>query len=366
MSAILYGYLFIHSLSAQNLLNNPESVVFDSLNNRYLVSNWGDGAIVQIDTIGVQSYFTTALQNLFNLAGMYIFGDTLLVAAGNAPGAGILGFNINDADSLFYIPIPEIGLPNDITSDSQGDIYVTDYWGDKLYKIVNHIPSIFVVQGILHDPNGILYDQQNNRLLVLSVTGSGSPILAVGIEDSSVSTVVLTQLMGTDGITEDKAGRIYVSEWTNDKIYRYENTFSNPPEIFSIGHNDPADIYFDRINDLIVVPNFSSHSVDFIPVDPSQVDMNQKPSLNQYKLMQNFPNPFNPGTKISFQIPVQDFITLKIYDSLGNELETLVNEEKPAGKYELNFNATALASGMYFYRIIVGDYSDTKKCVLIK
>ena len=270
-SIIFFICLLNVSSNAQNLLNNPESVVFDYVRNRYLVSNWSDGAIVQIDS-GVQSYFSTALQNKYNVAGLYIWGDTLLAASGdtlniNTTGKGLTGFNLKTGGIIFHIPVSGIGLPNDITSDENGNIYLTDYWDDKLYKIQNHIPSIYVSKGVLEYPNGITYDRDNNRLLLLSVGGSGAPVLSVDLEDSSVTVVVNTELIGTDGIVMDQTGRIYISEWTNDKIYTYDGDFNNPPVIFSNGHNDPADIYYDEINNLIAVPNFSANTVDFIPIN---------------------------------------------------------------------------------------------------
>jgi len=86
----------------------------------------------------------------------------------------------------------------------------------------------------------------------------------------------------------------------------------------------------------------------------------------KFSLEQNFPNPFNPTTKISWQSPVNSLQILKIYDVLGNEVATLVNEYRTAGKYKAEFNANNLASGIYYYKIIAGDFSQTKKMVLIK
>jgi hypothetical protein len=105
------------------------------------------------------------------------------------------------------------------------------------------------------------------------------------------------------------------------------------------------------------------------------VESEQFPADN-FSLSQNYPNPFNPSTKIKFTIPQTDspllggarggLVTLKIYDVLGNEVATLVNEEKPAGEYEVEFNATGLPSGIYFYTLKTGNFSDTKKLILLK
>jgi len=87
---------------------------------------------------------------------------------------------------------------------------------------------------------------------------------------------------------------------------------------------------------------------------------------NVFSLQQNFPNPFNPGTRISYSIPASDFVTLKVYNALGSEVTTLVNEFQQSNNYSVIFNASNLSSGIYFYVLQAGTYSDSKKMILIK
>jgi len=98
----------------------------------------------------------------------------------------------------------------------------------------------------------------------------------------------------------------------------------------------------------------------------TDISDNQNEIPNTFSLLQNYPNPFNPSTKISWQSPVASWQNLKVYDVLGNEVVTLVNEYKPAGFYDTEFNATNLPSGVYFYELKVGSFVATKKMVLIK
>ncbi len=86
----------------------------------------------------------------------------------------------------------------------------------------------------------------------------------------------------------------------------------------------------------------------------------------KYYLSQNYPNPFNPASIINYEIPKSSLVTLKVYDVLGREVATLVNEEKQAGRYNVTFNASKYSSGVYFYRITAGDFSQIKKMVLLK
>ncbi len=86
----------------------------------------------------------------------------------------------------------------------------------------------------------------------------------------------------------------------------------------------------------------------------------------RFSLNQNYPNPFNPSTIIRYAIPEASFTSIKVYDILGNEVATLVNEEKPAGRYEVSFSALQLSSGIYFYKLQAGSFVETKKMILIK
>ncbi|MCW8812554.1 MAG: T9SS type A sorting domain-containing protein, partial [Chlorobium sp.] len=85
-----------------------------------------------------------------------------------------------------------------------------------------------------------------------------------------------------------------------------------------------------------------------------------------YELAQNYPNPFNPITRIRYQLPEPAFVTIKVYDVLGNEIESLLRDEKIAGSYEVEFDGSALTSGIYYYRITEGNFSQTKKMILLK
>jgi photosystem II stability/assembly factor-like uncharacterized protein len=104
------------------------------------------------------------------------------------------------------------------------------------------------------------------------------------------------------------------------------------------------------------------------PIDPTIVDVNEIDNFTkkQFELIQNFPNPFNPNSIISYIIPRTCFVQIKVYDIQGKEITTLVNEEKVAGNYYIQFNASYLSSGIYFYQLRTSDYAETKKMLLMK
>ena len=96
--------------------------------------------------------------------------------------------------------------------------------------------------------------------------------------------------------------------------------------------------------------------------------MNVNPALKDFTLSQNYPNPFNPSTQIGYQIPSglnSIHVKLIVYDILGNEVEVLVNENKAPGKYNVEFSRSDLTSGVYFYKLLAGSYSEVKKMILM-
>src|ERR1035437_6337 len=118
-------------------------------------------------------------------------------------------------------------------------------------------------------------------------------------------------------------------------------------------------------------------SVDYSNNSTLNIDFSLNPNITTginnnvttiigYELKQNYPNPFNPSTIISYQIPQNSFVTLKVYNILGNEVATLVNEQQIAGKYDLNFRANNLASGVYIYKLTAGGFTSVRKLTLLK
>jgi hypothetical protein len=133
-------------------------------------------------------------------------------------------------------------------------------------------------------------------------------------------------------------------------------TTTEPQEYSYIDRTTSSGTYFYRLKQVDL--NGRYEYFDAIEVDV-------KATLG-FDLGQNYPNPFNPGTAISYQLPVNSFVTLIIYDVLGNEVAALVNEQKSAGTYEVEFNASDFGSGVYFYTLRAGDYVATKKMILMK
>ncbi|MDH3891888.1 MAG: hypothetical protein OEV49_12465 [candidate division Zixibacteria bacterium] len=250
--------------TAANLLNEPESVEYDAPRDRYLVSNVGDGNIIQINADGEQSYFNTQLSFT---TGLHIIGDTLYASSSYGQYAGVVGYDLTGDTMIFYIPIPGVGMVNDLTHDTSGYLYATDYDYYRLYKIrlSDHNVSTFISTG-LDQPNGIYFDAANNRVLLLNEQAVGAPIVQVNLEDSTFTTVVATGLSTTDGITRDAHGNWYVSDWVSDAIYCWDADFEYPRTRTSNGHNNPADIFYNPYKYEMAIPNYGANELTLIPM----------------------------------------------------------------------------------------------------
>jgi len=106
--------------------------------------------------------------------------------------------------------------------------------------------------------------------------------------------------------------------------------------------------------------------INIVGYIPTNISVNQSIYPDKFLLQQNYPNPFNPSTNIKYSIPEMGFVTLKVFDVLGNEVATLVNEEKPAGSYVIEFNGSEITSGIYFYKLQAGNFVEIKKMIFLK
>jgi len=106
--------------------------------------------------------------------------------------------------------------------------------------------------------------------------------------------------------------------------------------------------------------------LDDLEFSDQAVGVNDANIVHSFRLDQNYPNPFNPSTKIKYEIPSESFVTLKVFDAIGKEITTLVNETKSAGVYYADFDAAGLSSGIYFYKLTAGTYNTVKKMMLLR
>ena len=276
------GYLFLllgifGQSSHSQVFKIPESAAFDSAANLYFISNYGDGSIVQIDSSGEKSYFKRGLSKPL---GMILCGKTLYVV--DNPKT-VSGFDITDGKPTMAVQIAQARFLNDIAQDTSGFLYVTDSNAVFKINVVSQSATLFV-KTRFENANGIVYDAFNNRLLICYFREKAS-IDAISLEDSSISAVVSTPFDNLDGLSMDASGNVYVSSWgagsfasgftEQGKIVKYDNLFKQEPVVVSTGLYGPADIFFNRVKNELVIPLFLSHTVTFLKLE--QKDRNPRP-----------------------------------------------------------------------------------------
>ncbi len=141
------------------------------------------------------------------------------------------------------------------------------------------------------------------------------------------------------------------------------------PESFTLkDESPPPGIYYYRLKQIDLDESIHYYNVILeVMIDPPvNVDDNRLQTPEIFSLSQNYPNPFNPTTNFEFNITKYELISIRIYDVLGHECATLVNESKPAGTYKIQWDAAGFSSGIYFVRLISNNFSTTKKIVLKK
>ena len=145
---------------------------------------------------------------------------------------------------------------------------------------------------------------------------------------------------------------------TTDGGYSWVTQYNQPAILFSIHFTDLSTGYAVGTNGIIL--KTTDGGVSFIE------DQSNQTQSNSFLLSQNYPNPFNPSTTIKYSIPNTGDVSIKVFDVLGKEVVTLVNEEKPTGEYEVKFNAANLTCGIYFYQLKADNFVETKKMILLR
>lgn len=313
----------------------------------------GDG----FDTSHVKRYALGTSSGLFTGAGEVVIPSSVMKNA----------FRIEmDSEGFLYVvqsSYAELAIMDNIYGLSKWDISslpATEVWHIGLMDAPEHEDSLanadaratnFNALG-LDEASGYLYVGRKNTARplhnVIIYKMSDGAWMGDFASAESVVDGVITDLPGGGGgsfrdVNVDAAGNVMVVNSSFEAFRMY-----SPPD----GPN-----------------SFTTNSPFSVDVDGGGVtSVNEISSTvpSEYSLEQNYPNPFNPSTTINFSISTSEFVTMKIYNSLGQEVSTVVNEFLNAGSYEVNFNAENLVSGMYIYKITAGSFTSTKKMLLLK
>ncbi len=307
----------------------------------------------------------------------------------DATGAGNLGL-VTITNSKGASGIVTVGISSGIASrwsinpvnQPTGSVTVTLSW----FSAYDNGRNLSALQVWRSTDNGVTWTQvpgatfntsTNPRTATFTVNGfseftitdTDNPLPVQLNSFTGVSTMRGVELSWNVASEQDNAGFIVFRD--GQQIAHYNTT----PELRGRGTTSEAKTYrYVDVSGLEVGRSYTYtlRSVDF---DGTIHDINrsvvvqvsQTPTVAYtYRLEQNYPNPFNPSTNITFSIKDAGFVSLKVYDLLGREVATLVNERRAAGIYDVNFNASALGSGVYFYTLTSGGFSQTKKMLFVK
>ncbi len=242
------------------MLNKPESIAYDSIAKRFLISNVGNGKIISRDEKGHFKVFVK--KGLKSPRGMKIISTDLYVT----DDTKVQVINIKTAKIIKTIPIPGSKMLNDIESDHKGKLYISDTKANRLFIYDPATKKVESVQSeLLIAPNGIVYDYPRKQMLIVCLSKS-SPILSYNIVSKEFATFRSTLYDNLDGIAIDDLGRIYFSSWGESAVFQIPQE-QNRTNLWQSDINSPADIYYHQPTNEILVPQMLENAIKRFKVD---------------------------------------------------------------------------------------------------
>ena len=343
----LFIFLFISFTMSAQSLSAPESIVFDTANNRYFISNNGNNEILARDAGGNLSVFTNAISS--GPHGLEIVGNTLFVC----DGSSVKGFDLTTAASVMNLNLGATFM-NGICSDGADYLYATDFSAKKVFKI-NIAAQTYTtfVTGLAKSPNGIIYDGTNQRIIWVT-WGTNAPIMQATLSDSAVTQVVATTLGNCDGIVRDNDGNYFVSAWSGQSVYEFDSGFTAAPVSVISGLNNPADIYYNLANDSLVSPNAGNNSVTFhfLGTNTTAVTEAALPTLKVYP---------NPASELLYiDNSNKNIESVEIFDLTGKS----VYHEKRINTNVLTLDVSKFSAGIYSLKVKAEGYELLEKLIV--
>ncbi len=247
--------LFISVCINAQSFSSPESVKYDAIHQRYIVSNTNNNNLQQVIPGNAPTLFKSGVTAPY---GNTIVGDTVFVCAQNGY---IKSYNLTTAALLGNVNTGGAFL-NGICSDNAGNIFASDFTNKKIYRYNIATQQFNIFCSTAKTPNGLVFDAVNNRLVVATWNANAS-ILGVSLSDSTVTTLKTTTITSFDGIALDEDGNFYASDWGSDGIYFFDSAFANAPIKLVNGLNNPADIWYNTLSDTLAVPSTGNNTVTY-------------------------------------------------------------------------------------------------------
>lgn len=258
--------------------------------------------------------------------------------------------------------------PNGLAWDGQY-LWHSDHGTGRIYKLD---PSNAAVIDSFPMPGSFPFDLAWYDGYLYAVSGGTTSIYKINPNNHAVvDTIVATyggagRPIGLTIVPNAAGGKLITADDDNDSVNEYEfltsswiNQWSSSPAVY------PCGLAFDPATGRLWESCWSKDSIYVFDV-VTGIEHEQETIPSNYHLSQNFPNPFNPETTIRYGVPKSSRVSLTVMDVLGRQVATLVNEVKPAGNYQIDWNSSARSSGIYFYRLQAGGFTEIRKMVLMK
>lgn len=383
------SYLGVFFGGNTSVLDNIRGTEFTPASGSLLVTVGGganSNAVAEIDSSGnyVGNFIDSASGGLLSPFDIVRRANDYLVAGINSDA--IHRFDL--AGSPINIFASGVNFPEQISIAPNGNVLVANFSTpnsgviiyDSLGNLLNVFSAVTGNRGVYPLGNGNILTTNGTGVYELDgATGAILRTIVSGVSgrfispiDFSIIPVELTSFVGSNvngsvvlnwnTATETNNSGFEIQK-SSDRI-NFSNiafvpgygTTTEPKSYSYIDNSVTNGKYFYRLKQVDLNGAFAYSEI---------IEVNVAAPID-FALTQNYPNPFNPSTIISYSIPQNSFVTLKVYDVLGNEVSTLVNETKSAGKYDVRFDASNLSNGVYFYTIKADNFTSTKKMILMK
>lgn len=324
----------------------PQDIVFLEDQQIVLISNLNSGRITKYNS-STGDYMGNFATGIAGPTRMKIGADSLIYVLQWSGNGKVRRYQL---DGTFVDEYTSLGVAQSIGIDwdSEGNLYVSSYSGDNVRKFDSNGNDLgLFVTSNLAGPTNIWFDD-NGDLLVSDYDGTAvKNFNSNGVFQNNFA----TGLSQSEGVDFFSNGNILIGNGATSSVKMFDSNGVYIEDFIPNGSGGlmtPNAVVIRKGNPVSVTDETPINNFDF--------------NLNQ-----NYPNPFNPSTKISWQSPVAGWQTLKIFDVLGREVETLVDEFRDAGFNSILYNVnSSLPSGVYFYRLQVGSFNQTKKMILLR
>ena len=324
----------------------PQDILFLENQQVVLISNLNTGRITKHNST-TGAYIDNFATGISGPTRMKIGSDSLLYILQWSGNGRVLRYQL---DGTFVDEFTNMGVPQSIGLDwdSDDNLYVSSYSGDHVRKFDTNGNDLgLFVNSTLLGPTNIWFDDSGD-LLISDYNGT-----AVKRFDSNGNYInnFLTGLSNSEGVDFFPNGDILIGNGATSSVKLFDSSGNYIEDLVSSGAGN------------LLTPNavvIRENGVVSVSAEENNFD-----DLS-FVLEQNYPNPFNPTTKITYSVPQETQVVLKVYNLLGQEVALLVNEKKTPGFYELYFGGENLPSGVYIYTIEAGTFISSKKMILLK